>query len=193
VETLEGSVSLAHLSHDDFVRGVMETLYKLTYKFDLIHSPRGKRFALRLFLDMMVHELVGNAPNETANFFENLITTRYQDPELAGSFGRVGNLCDAGTEPKGKIPISQDVFVDCTSDMRLASRHFDSINVLEVRDVLFADYVEEITANVVGVANVLPFFRHCFRGQEYELTDPNSDAHHELWRYYDEVLDGSLE
>ena len=192
VETLEGSVSLATLTHENTAKEAMTVIYKLDHKFDRLQDPRGKRYALRLFLDMMVHELVGNAPRETLKFFNKVLHTRWRmtnEEEGVGVADEAPVLCDAE-----RIPVAEHVYGDCTQDTRLVTRQFGRLQQPEVRDVLFLDYIEEMAADVVGPAHVRQFFHDCFReGQEYALTNPGSDEHVELWRYYDEDVDGALD
>jgi len=65
--------------------------------------------------------------------------------------------------------------------MSVVGPHFESLAV-EVKDILFMDYVEEISAEIVGVEKMLAFFRYCFLGQEYYVTEMGSDEHAELWQ-----------
>lgn len=51
----------------------------------------------------------------------------------------------------------------------------------DVRGPLFDDYVEEITAWVVGVGKALPFWQHCFGEQRFFRTTPGSEEHERLW------------
>ena len=67
--------------------------------------------------------------------------------------------------------------------MAIIGSHFESLEP-EVMDVLFQDYVEEITAQVVGVKKMLAFFRYCFLGQDYYVTNIG-DKEHLLWEYKD--------
>ena len=68
-------------------------------------------------------------------------------------------------------------------DMSLIGGHFQALEPTS-RDILFADYVEEVTAQVVGVEKMLAFFRYCFLGQEYYVTDV-SDEEHKMWDHKD--------
>ena len=200
VETLTPSISLAILSHETTVTDAMSTIYKLNHKFDLLQDAAGKRYALRLFFDIMIHELVGNRPDETRRYFEHLLHSRYSHLGLglgantsAAPAPAVEVAVDATfcTLPSlgGKVPTAQHVYGSCVSDARLVTAQFARIQPASARDLLFADYVEEIAAEVVTAAKVVPFFQHCFQGQEYDLTDPGSDEHQRLWRYYDEEDD----
>ena len=44
--------------------------------------------------------------------------------------------------------------------------------------------MEEITAQVVGVRKMLAFFRYCFMGQEYYITE-DGEEEHLLWEHKD--------
>lgn len=178
VQTLSTpSLSLSTLSHDESTRNAMEAIYRLKHKFDFLASARGKMFALRLYLDMMIHELIGNHPNETQLFFSNLVYVRYWG--LEHHFADKKSICDANI--KGQIPTAQHVYGDCNADRVLVASHFSELEP-EVRDLLFLEYVEELSAEVVGTRNVLSFFKYCFRGQPYYLTNLG-DTEHLLWEY----------
>jgi len=265
VETLAPSISLALLSHETEVRDAMDTIYKLDHSFDKLQDSAGRRFALRLFLDVMVHELVGNRKDETQLYFQRLCHTRYtytpvqartatsagtaaaalpgcdgelDHPPPAASLGGAGDgdsqgggdgeprsggdspgLCTAALgpgggqaqdSPLGKVPTAQHVYGSVMSDARLVAAQFTrigehtaaaaggsgsgsgtgAVGMADARDLLFADYVEDMAAEVLEAELVAPFFARCFRGQEYGLTVPGSDLHATLWRYYDEEEDG---
>lgn len=74
-------------------------------------------------------------------------------------------------------------FGDNRGDMKLQAGVFSRLPA-EIRDLLFAEYIEEITAQVVGAENVVSFFISCFQGQDYELTHLG-DTNHALWDYID--------
>ena len=189
---------MATLSHDDEVRNGMQFVYGMDHKFDLLVHPDGKIFALRLYLDMLVRHLYGDNPTETATFFAVLVSERYA--AMRGLFADDGAQtttdCHFDGVPDGSgkdtIPSSTSVFLDCIADVKLVAPAFAALRG-EVRDVLFADYVEELAAQVVGVEHVVTFYEQCFAGQGYFATDPATPIHAELWRYYDEELDGQLE
>ena len=61
----------------------------------------------------------------------------------------------------------------------------------EVMDILFVDYVEEITAQVVGVRKMLAFFQYCFQDQEYCVTELG-DEDHAFWDHKDLSEENSL-
>lgn len=137
-------------------------------------------FALRIYLDMMVHHLYGY--NETGQFFTRLLSSRYLGLEhLFPPAPDDLNICQ-GSIPN-KIPTCIHIHGDAKLDMSVIGSHFLSL-APEVMDILFQDYVEEITAQVVGVKRMLAFFRFCFLGQEYYVTEM-SDDEHSLWDYSD--------
>lgn len=81
-------------------------MYKQDHKFDLLANPKGRIFALRLYLDLAVHELVGNHPNETHRFFANLVHNRYR--AVKDVFTEDSSpFCESPIE--GKIPSAQHV------------------------------------------------------------------------------------
>eukprot|EP00049_Salpingoeca_infusionum_P007797 m.126268 g.126268 ORF g.126268 m.126268 type:complete len:832 (-) comp13825_c0_seq1:10-2505(-) len=171
------SISLSTLSHDDTTRQAMNTIYNMDHKFDRLKHTQGKVFAMRLFLDMLVHEVIGNGPNETTRFFESLLQQRYSG--LEHEFVDDPSICVA--DKPDKIPTSQHVYGDCMTDMRLVVTGFDRLQP-EVRDTLLLDYIEEIVAEIIGRPRVLSFFKYCFQNQEYYVTDMK-DPEHDLWEY----------
>ena len=69
----------------------------------------------------------------------------------------------------------------------MVGMHFQALQP-EVMDILFANYVEEIAAQVVGVRKMLAF---CFLGQEYYVTELG-DEEHALWDHKDLTDESSL-
>eukprot|EP00040_Diaphanoeca_grandis_P009014 m.47250 g.47250 ORF g.47250 m.47250 type:complete len:796 (-) comp20448_c1_seq1:160-2547(-) len=194
VETLEPSLSLSTLSHDDTVRKGMKFVYSMDHKFDLVVHPMGKIFALRLYLDMMIKHIYGEDDKGVTRFFTRLVSERYEQlrhrftstPEGTSAAG-----CFHAKAPEGKILTAGHVYMDCLADLKIVAASFKNLKP-EVRDIIFQDYVEELTAQVVGVEHVLTFYEQCFQGQTYEATQASDELHDELWRYYDEELDGEL-
>ena len=140
----------------------------------------GQMFVLRLYLDMMVHSLYGF--NQTTQFFAQLVNNRFSGLEhLFPPSEDDPAICSAAVP--GKIPTCVHVHGYAKLDMTVIGSHFEALRP-EVRDVLFQDYVEEITAQVVGVKKMLAFFRYCFLGQDYYVTDME-DEEHLLWEHKD--------
>jgi hypothetical protein len=178
VETLSNvSVSLSTLSHDEALRASMEHIYKMDHKFDRLASPRGQLFALRLYVDMIVNEMVGY--RRTRAFLRELLAERYAG--LSHLFEDDPSLC-AAAQPG--IPTAQHVYGDVVTDMRLVVAGFVTLPSPEVRDLLFKDYLEELSAQVVGATRVWSFFTYCFEEHlEYYLTELGSEEHLDLWEY----------
>jgi len=142
-------------------------------------SP-GQMFVLRLYLDMMVHDLYGF--NETTQFFARLIHDRFSGLERHFPPSEDDPAICASSEPR-KIPTCVHVHGYAKLDMDMVAGHFRALETT-VRDILFRDYVEEITAQGVGVKKMLAFFRYCFQGQRYYVTEINSEEH-ALWDHSD--------
>lgn len=133
-------------------------------------------FALRLYLDMLVHDLYGY--NETTQFFTRLLKTRFEGLEhLFPPSHNEESICQAAVA--GKIPTCNHIHGYVKLDVLVVGGHLKALPP-EVMGVLFLDYVEEITAQVVGVKRMLAFFRYCFVGQEYYITELGKKEHN-LW------------
>ena len=204
VETLSPSVSLSTWSHDYYLYEHMRAIYRHDHKFDLIGNPRGRQlhdypscvmcsvfsldagqmFALRMYLDMLVHDLYGY--NETSQFFARLLKTRFSGLEHLFPPTKDEAFMCASSVP-GKIPTCAHVHGYVKLDMVVVGGHFQTLPT-EVMDLLFLDYVEEITAQVVGVRKMVAFFRYCFMGQTYYVTELGEDEH-SLWDHSDRQED----
>ncbi|XP_062504731.1 uncharacterized protein LOC134181477 [Corticium candelabrum] len=175
------SISLSTYSHDYSVYDHMNAVYRHDHKFDLLANKTGQMYALRLYLDLMIHELVGN--HQTTPYFVDLLDTRYTGlHRLFPVSRRDKQICRSRVV--NKIPTAQHVLGYAKLDMAMMAPHFAAFRP-EVRDILFADYVEEISAQVVGVDKLLAFFRFCFTGQGYYVTDVDDDEH-SLWDHKDD-------
>jgi hypothetical protein len=230
VETIDASVSLTTWSHDAEVYGHMAAVYDSQLTFDKLADPRGRVFALRLFVDMLAYEVVGY--NRTKEMVDELRHTRYASletmlrPEAARSLfgdgtcgggaarrgasaggpqlaaeGRADDAGDraatddasadaAGVRPEDgtgvgaaeMIPTSRSVWEDVDLDVGIVGRHFKRLPPV-VRDWLLHDFVEEVSANILGGADLVPpFLRNCFRGQGYRMTEKGTQEHR-LWRH----------
>jgi hypothetical protein len=126
----------------------------MDHKLDLLADSQGKMFALRLYLDLLIHDLVGNHPRETARYLGRILAVRYAG--MMGAFTLNRAICDAPAGvPASKIPTAQHVYGDSVADMQQASRAFSGLSA-ERRDILLADYIEELSAQVCCF--LLPFF-----------------------------------
>ena len=138
-------------------------------------------FALKLYLDMMIHDLYGY--NQTSSFFISLLSTRFKGlHHLFRPSPSDVDICLGTVE--NKIPTCVHIHGYVKLDMAVIGAHFKALQP-EVMNSLFADYVEEITAQVVGVRQMLAFFRYCFlASQEYYVTQLG-DKEHALWDHKD--------
>ncbi len=154
--------------------------YCMVYIFTIsnVKICTGQMFVLRLYLDMMIHHLYG--VKETTSFFVKLVNTRFSTLTHLFPPHKDDHLICEAVVPN-KIPTCLHVHGDAKLDMIVIGNHFAALE-MEVRDILFMDYVEEITAQVVGVKKMLAFFRYCFLGQEYYITEVGQ-AEHSLWNY----------
>lgn len=137
-------------------------------------------FVLRLYLDMMVHDLYGF--NETTQFFARLLHNRFSGLTHLFPPSKDDPAICAAAVP-GEIPTCVHVHGYAKLDMSVIGGHFQALEPTP-RDILFADYVEEVAAQVVGVEKMLAFFRYCFLGQEYYVTDVG-DEEHKMWDHKD--------
>lgn len=179
VETLSPSVSLSTWSHDYHMYHHMNAIYGHDHQFDLIGSGKGQMFALRLYLDMLVQDLYGF--NETTRFFAKLLLLRFSGLEnLFPPEEDDPLICEPHeNSPRGEIPTCYHVHGFVKLDVQVIGSHFKSLHP-EVMDILLADYIEEITTQIVGVNKLLAFFRYCFQGQNYYITSNGEEEHH-LW------------
>ena len=172
VISLTASASLSTYSDDQSVYDHMNAVYGHDHKFDLLANATGRTYALRLYLDLIIHDIIGF--DETTRYFATLLQTRYTGLEHL-FIEDVEPLCPRN----GKIPTAQHVIGYAKLDAGIVSVHFAALPA-PVRDILFADYVEEISAQVVGAERVLAFFLNCFRNQGYYVTNID-DNEHALW------------
>ena len=180
VETLSPSVSLSTWSHDYRMYYHMNAVYGHDHKFDLIGSRKGQMYTLRLFLDMLVQDLYGF--NETTVYFARLLAARFSGLEdLFPPERDDPRLCEG---IKGQIPLSYHTHGFVKLDVQVIGEHFKALGSIEVMDILFANYVEEISSQIVGVDKLAAFFRYCFQGQTYTVTSPGQPEH-SLWDYPD--------
>ena len=180
VETLSPSVSLSTWSHDYHVYHHMNAIYGHDHKFDLIASPRGQLFTLRLYLDLLIQDLYGF--NETTRFFVKLLATRFAG--LEHLFPPEKDDMSICTTINGGLPLSYHILGYVKLDVQIIGSHFKALKP-ELMDILLQDYVEEISAQVVGVNKILAFYRYCFQGQQYYVTTEDDKEHSELWNYID--------
>ena len=65
------------VENQDIFVTLAQRVYSMDHKFDLLRNIDGRAFALRLYFDMMVQELIGTHEREAERFFARLIQSRY--------------------------------------------------------------------------------------------------------------------
>ena len=81
------------------------------------------------------------------------------------------------------IPYSSPYVLEIDPEKRIVGKLFRKLAPV-TRDIFLRNYVEEVIEDALGIDRVLPFIRSCFMsGIGYYLTEKESDAHEELWRY----------
>lgn len=160
VETLSSSASVSSWSTFSAVESNMSALYGLSHQFDSLVEERGRVFALRLYLDMIVEKLYSDG--DTPSVFHRLLATRY--PRLRHYFPPAF-VCTSAP-----IPTSKNIVGNTELDARIAYKYLAALSP-EVRDFLFADYCEELVASVLSASLSYAFFRQCFVGQGYVIRN----------------------
>ena len=101
-------------------------------------------YALRLYLDMLIHEMYGF--NMTSEFFARLLKLHFDGLEdLFLPHPNDHFICSRRED--GKIPTAIHVHGYVKLDVEIVGYHFRSLKHV-VRDILFLDYVEEIASQV---------------------------------------------
>eukprot|EP00041_Stephanoeca_diplocostata_P021650 m.507338 g.507338 ORF g.507338 m.507338 type:complete len:380 (-) comp21879_c0_seq11:1430-2569(-) len=214
VETTEASVSMATLSNENIIRNELEHVYSTNHKFDLLMHPAGKVAAFRMYIDLIVHKLYGDDPLETPKFVASLLRERYGgnvdslfDLRSTGAtatsppdymqchFERYldkDSSDDGPQEATLTIPTSQEVYHHSAVDANVIGAAFLEIADSEIRDFLFADYFEEVALEVATPEHYATMLTHCFgKRAHYTVTASATDIHNDLWRHYDEEIDGA--
>ncbi|KJE90613.1 hypothetical protein CAOG_001898 [Capsaspora owczarzaki ATCC 30864] len=178
VESLSASVSLSTWSHDFAVYDNMHAVYRHDHMFDLLKNPRGKIYALRLYIELLVDEVYG--ANSLNDVIANLLRTRYYGLEqLFPAHPDDPFMCYGDNHDDHVIPSAKHILGYANFDVRIMAPHFRHFSA-ETRDILFRNYLEELAAGVTGPQRVYAFFRYCFNGETFYFTTPQ-DAEHSLW------------
>ncbi|KAI6656921.1 hypothetical protein LOD99_16223 [Oopsacas minuta] len=175
VESLTPSISLSTWSHDYQLRAHMDAVYKYDHKFDLLHHKQGRIAALRLYIDMLINKMVG--VGRTKQFLGRLISNRFHGLETLFTHELTSTLCDPYI-----IPTALHVIGYARLDTDIISQHFTELSPA-ARDILLVNYIEEISAGVVGTRYLYAFFTQCFASQTYHRTDMYRDI--DIWKHVD--------
>ena len=232
VESLTPSASLATWSEFANVRGLMQHMYRtLPHEFDLLDNRRGRMFAARTYIDLLLQDMFGPVEGATQFVGQRLLPSRYRGLEAlfpsrfrnitaseriavkpmrcqrhpegpgcghdigAGAWIDASQICDNPAHP-GSIPVKEDIVQAMQMQVDSAASLLRQLPSAAVRDVLLADYIEEIAADVVGAERALAFLQYCFKAQPYHVTRchvPDSytrgqsmrcDSEQSLWSYF---------
>ena len=116
-------------------------------------------------------------------------------PGAAGCAQRIGtgaliaaaDLCVNPAHP-GTIPVDPSIGRELQFQADTASNVLNVLPSPAVRDILLADYIEELAADAVGPERVYAFLRHCFGNQSYHVTRCDAeqcDPEAAIWTYFE--------
>ena len=124
-------------------------------------------------------ESVSTMPPAEIAFFQRL-TGRYAGFEHLFQHEPTDNETLCGLGERG-TPMSNNGLAHIKADAVIIwDEHFAHLPE-DIRFPLFDDYVEEITAWVVGAGKALPFWQHCFGEQRFFRTMKGTEEHAKLW------------
>lgn len=104
----DASVSLSTWSHDHALYRKMFMVYRRSQQHDELGHPEGKKYALRLYLDLLVHEVYGK--NITAQVMGRILRSRYTGVAPLFPLDDPG-ICLFATKDKGaRLPATAELF-----------------------------------------------------------------------------------
>jgi len=182
VESLDSSASLTTYSRALGLSDRLHAVYGHELQIDKEYNkslpfPQPQGYILRIFLDLLVRALyiekggrlfAGHPIKTPSDFFELLVKSRFLglektfpvDPERDSAFC----LDDLGLTPMARFMHGEVVL-----DKEIVKGHFMDFPPA-VRDTLFADYVEQVTEQVVGPHKIVAYFLLCFQGSRYRIA-----------------------
>ena len=191
VETLSPSLSLTTISRYGPQYVHLAGIYKMEYFFDKLASYRARAFALRTFFSQLLRRHYGSgratAPGAERTFFAALVA-RFAGLEHLFADDGDGDGSDGGRPEFDELcvldargtPTCRSCLANINSDATIiADEHFARLPEA-MRETLFVEYVEQLTAEVVGADRALRFWRRCFGNQPHFLTKAGAPEH-ELW------------
>ena len=215
VETISPSLSLSTLSRWPQLYNHLNALYTHEYLFDALRPHASRVYALRTFLVELMRTM--SAPDLMRNLVAQYQGLEGLFPPQSGRrskpLGRRGarraEVLEASSS--GRSSSAFDAPASCVIDERgtpvcrwCLSRIRFEVNVAwdehlrflpaDVRNVVLPEFIEEISAEAVGAAQVLNFWDGCFGDlgsrQPFFLTKGGSDEHLRLWTTKDHAVDG---
>lgn len=178
VETLTPSLSLSTLSRWPQLYNHLNAIYRHTYAFDALAHYPSRVYALRAYLTRLA--LRAKLPQ----LFDSL-AAQYEGLEHLFRAGGRGAAPGGGCSLDARgTPLSRSVLGRVDFDVTMIWNEHLAHLPPDVRAVALPEYVEEVTAEALGAAEVLPFWRECFgpSSPPFFLTHPGSEEHIRLWR-----------
>jgi hypothetical protein len=178
VETIGGpSLSLSSLSRWPQLYNHLNAMYTHEYFFDALLHHRSRAFGLRAFLAQLL--LKAKMPN----LLDRLLL------QYDGLHGR--ELASDDNQSSWSCAIDQRGTPTCrwclsriNLDVTLVwDEHLTKLPA-DVREVVMPEYIEELTAEALGVGAVLPFWRDCLgpTAPGFFLTKGQTTEHKYLWQ-----------
>ena len=176
VETLGApSLSLSTISRWPQLYNHLNALYTHEFFHDLLHHHDARVFGLRAFIATLLHK---------ANLPELLpeLTRKYRGFEHAAAHDDQRSwrcALDGRGTPTCRWCLSRVNF-----DVTLAwDEHLTKLPA-DVMRVALPEFIEELTADTIGAAGVLAFWRECFgpHSPPFFRTAGSSAEHERLWR-----------
>eukprot|EP00658_Telonema_sp_P-2_P077178 TRINITY_DN6921_c0_g2_i5.p1 TRINITY_DN6921_c0_g2~~TRINITY_DN6921_c0_g2_i5.p1 ORF type:complete len:269 (-),score=48.25 TRINITY_DN6921_c0_g2_i5:454-1260(-) len=197
VRSLGESASLTTYSRHHGVYDHMHAVYRYEPEFDKTFvNRRIPGYILRFFLQLCIHELYttkdrgffGASIPDAKAFFTVLLEVRFSGLESLFEPMRVGpEWCTVLTDDgRNATPVSQNIVEASKFDKEVVAAHFEALPA-QHRDVLFADYVEELVAEAVGVRQMVSYMEACFVDREYPYAYHNP---HGFWQQSDDHARG---
>ena len=103
-----------------------------------------------------------------------------------GALIEASQICSNPAHP-GTIPIKAEIAQELQFQADTATNVLINLPNPAVRDLLLGDYVEELTAEAIGVERTYAFLRHCFAQQTYYVTkcdESGCDPEYWMWEYF---------
>eukprot|EP00656_Telonema_subtile_P000814 TRINITY_DN10383_c0_g1_i1.p3 TRINITY_DN10383_c0_g1~~TRINITY_DN10383_c0_g1_i1.p3 ORF type:complete len:216 (-),score=47.83 TRINITY_DN10383_c0_g1_i1:93-740(-) len=183
---MDASASLTTYSRHHAVYDHMHAIYRYEAEFDRTYvHERVPGYMLRFFLQLCVHALYsvkerpffGMPIPNTSAFFDALVEVRFTG--LDDIFLPADDNPDWCTvvmeDDRRSTPTSQHTVQAVKFDAHVVVEHFEALPA-SMRDVLFADYVEELLAEAVGAPSMLSYVKSCFGAHEYQYTYYNLEG-----------------
>lgn len=156
----------------------MNALYKHDYLFERLALPEARAYALRGFMATLMRH--ASMPTLVADLVVRYAPEEALLEQRGGARGRAFKCAvDSRGTPTSRASLSRTKF----EVILMWDEHLLKLPP-PVRAILLSDLIEELTAQTLGAAETLPFWRDCFgpNSPRFFRTQPNSIEHERLWR-----------